>query len=706
MDAPLTAHKTSWAVRPRAESHVGASDSLVGSADSVVGTSKSYVGSAEFAVGVSDSFLDGAASAPRTGPWEQVQLSELLTSSVTSHASPRPAASLRRESQETASGAPWEPPPEHRVRTGNEHWGGAENAHKMPPRPLPSRRRSSEQDKPGDDAIGGGNGWVADVSGGWADDVSRAGADVGGWPAQRQVAERERASVSGALLLDDDAAGMPLLPRLKIGRRRDSWEEEEKKRSLAWRKLRGVGKRVMGALWWVLKLPGVSDEEGINVLGATLLITGSTISGGALALPAVTQDLGFIPSAVSMTGCWLFQVLEGLLLAEVIVGIMQRLNKDSASITSAASETLGPRTALLLSACYVFYMNATLVANISRGATIVAAMVDLPLDVASLALVLASGALLFVGGVRATDLANRVLTGLLLLSLILTILTGLSHMEVGRLTRGSWAAIPASLPVIMQVLNFLCMLPVVCSILRGEIRLIRVAVILGSGIPLLLYVAWDAVALGLLPAMPLAIPARQTDPVEVLMEARGAHMGVVLTLFAFTAVATTIIGCHLSLSDFFFEYMLPSHVSAAGATKGSPAPPGGSPEAWPGATPAPGRRAKVWACSVLTLLPSLLLAMTVPDMVYSVLDYTSLYLVTILFGVAPPLMCWSLRDARDEKTAAFAVEREFTPRRGLLVVAAAFSVLLLLLKGFEHYVVLLGTFIPGVQMAPKNVPIA
>lgn len=47
--------------------------------------------------------------------------------------------------------------------------------------------------------------------------------------------------------------------------------------------------------------------------------------------------------------------------AQVIVGIMQRLKKDSASITSAASETLGPRTAVLLSACYVFYMNATLV---------------------------------------------------------------------------------------------------------------------------------------------------------------------------------------------------------------------------------------------------------------------------------------------------------------------------------------------------------
>lgn len=70
------------------------------------------------------------------------------------------------------------------------------------------------------------------------------------------------------------------------------------------------------------------------------------------------------------------------------------------------------------------------VANIARGATIVSAIVELPLDMASLSLVLASGALLFVGGVRAADHANRVLTGLLLLSLGLTILTGLGHVRL------------------------------------------------------------------------------------------------------------------------------------------------------------------------------------------------------------------------------------------------------------------------------------
>jgi cyanate permease len=66
---------------------------------------------------------------------------------------------------------------------------------------------------------------------------------------------------------------------------------------------------------------------------------------------------------------------------------------------------------------------------------------------------------------------------------------------------------------------------------------------------------------------------------------------------------------------------------------------------------------------------------------------------------------------REDRTAAFAVEkpslqRDFTSRRSLLVVAASLSVLLLFLKAFEHYGLLLSTFIPGMQVAPKNVPIA
>jgi hypothetical protein len=263
---------------------VGSNNSLVGSDYSLVGSIHSAEGSRTSLVGSRYSFVGGAIptlmGASRTGPREQVQLSE-FPSDV--RASPRPLPSLRRDSggSETPDRMPTTASDEQWAHTPNEQWKASDQVRAV--RTVPTRRRSSSEQEKIDNVVirkvGDDDGWAAEFGG------PRLGL-----PVQRQVADQERASISdGACFPDDDGVVMPLLPRLKLGKRRDSWEEEEKKRGLVWRRLRSFGRRVMGALWWMVWLPGVSDEEGINVLGATLLITGSTISGGALALPAVTQ---------------------------------------------------------------------------------------------------------------------------------------------------------------------------------------------------------------------------------------------------------------------------------------------------------------------------------------------------------------------------------------------------------------------------------
>lgn len=259
---------------------VGSNNSLVGSDYSFVGSINSVEGSRASLVGSKNSFVGGAIAtlgASRSGPRAQVQLSE-FPSDV--RASPRPLASLRRDSggSETPDGMPTTASDEQWGHMSNEQWKATGAV-----RTVPTRRRSSSEQEKIDNVVirgpGDEDGWAAEFGG------PRLGL-----PVQRQVADQERASISdGACFPDDDGVVMPLLPRLKLGKRRDSWEEEEKKRGPVWRRFRSFGRRVMGALWWMVWLPGVSDEEGINVLGATLLITGSTISGGALALPAVTQ---------------------------------------------------------------------------------------------------------------------------------------------------------------------------------------------------------------------------------------------------------------------------------------------------------------------------------------------------------------------------------------------------------------------------------
>jgi hypothetical protein len=58
-----------------------------------------------------------------------------------------------------------------------------------------------------------------------------------------------------------------------------------------------------------------------SVTGAALLIAGSALGGGMLAVPQATAGAGAIPSIAALIGMWAFLLIEGLLLVEVNVAV-------------------------------------------------------------------------------------------------------------------------------------------------------------------------------------------------------------------------------------------------------------------------------------------------------------------------------------------------------------------------------------------------
>src|SRR5579872_4575576 len=74
-----------------------------------------------------------------------------------------------------------------------------------------------------------------------------------------------------------------------------------------------------------------------HVVGGTLLIAGTTIGVGMLALPVATGAAGFVPSVITYIVCWLFMLCTGLLLVEVCLW----MPKDT-SFISMADKIFGP----------------------------------------------------------------------------------------------------------------------------------------------------------------------------------------------------------------------------------------------------------------------------------------------------------------------------------------------------------------------------
>lgn len=57
--------------------------------------------------------------------------------------------------------------------------------------------------------------------------------------------------------------------------------------------------------------------------------------------PQVTESSGFVPSAVAITGVWLYMVATGLLVAEVNLRTMCELGRGGVSLASMAQRSLG-----------------------------------------------------------------------------------------------------------------------------------------------------------------------------------------------------------------------------------------------------------------------------------------------------------------------------------------------------------------------------
>nr|NGX51671.1 Tyrosine-specific transport protein [Chlamydiota bacterium] len=70
------------------------------------------------------------------------------------------------------------------------------------------------------------------------------------------------------------------------------------------------------------------DKQG-SVLGGSLLVAGSCIGAGMLALPIVTGMVGFFPSFIMFIVAWLFMTTTALLIVEVLGWFKEPVNMIS-----------------------------------------------------------------------------------------------------------------------------------------------------------------------------------------------------------------------------------------------------------------------------------------------------------------------------------------------------------------------------------------
>lgn len=398
-----------------------------------------------------------------------------------------------------------------------------------------------------------------------------------------------------------------------------------------------------------------SEVKKGSVFGGTLLIAGCCIGAGMLGLPVLSAPAGFIPTVVMFFVSWLFMMCTGLLLLEVNLWF-----ENDVSIISMASRTLGKIGKCISWSVFLFLFYSIMVAYTSGGGQIVVDFFD---EMTNIALPGWFGNLFFIGlfgvfvylGTGAVDRFNRVLMLGLILSYILLVMNGLKLVDTNLLKHSDWGSIVYVLPAMIISFGFHNMVPTLTTYFNSDAKRLRLTIILGSAIPLVVYLVWEYLILGLVPLHGENGFLQALDngdlATHVLKSAIGGSWIVdIAHAFAFFAIVTSFLGVALSFVDF-----LADGLSIRKDRKGS------------------------FLLCLLVLGPPFVFTLIYPKIFLIALQYAGGFGAVLLFGIMPAAMVWS---GRYRKNLAKTV---IVPGgRPLLIAVIAFAALVMALQLFEE----------------------
>ena len=307
-----------------------------------------------------------------------------------------------------------------------------------------------------------------------------------------------------------------------------------------------------------------------RTLGSILIVAGTTIGAGMLAMPLASAGVGFgVPFGLLIT-LWALMCYTALLLLEVY----QHVPADM-GLGSLAARYLGRYGQWATGFCMLFLLYALTAAYISGAGELLASSLNQWLD---WRLPPAAGVLIFTGiggtvvciGTSLVDLFNRFLFSAKIIFLAIMLALLLPHIhQVNLLTLPLQQGLALSaIPVIFTSFGFHGSIPSIVSYLGGDIRKLRRVFVIGSFIPLVAYIFWQLATLGSIDSPVFTALLAKNAGLNGLLEAirevvASPHVELAVHLFADLALATSFLGVALGLFDYLAD-LFQRHNSAGG----------------------------------------------------------------------------------------------------------------------------------------------
>lgn len=290
-----------------------------------------------------------------------------------------------------------------------------------------------------------------------------------------------------------------------------------------------------------------------------MLLAGTSIGAGLLALPFTAGLGGFFPGLAAFLFCFLFMMYSMFLLLEASL----YCKEPSANIISMSRLHLGIIAESTAWVCTLILFYSICTAYLSGGGGLIKSALSQSMDVnlplyACIFIYLICIGSFSAAGINWADRINRILMIGLITSYLAMIFVVSPHAHLANLSPGKPMSLLVALPVISAAFAGHPVLPSLRAYLNDDLPSLKKIIIIGSCIPLSMYLVWQFMILSIVPqegAHGLIAIAKSNNSLEMLSNTLStdmniAHVSSLNNSFSFFAIVTSYLGITLALYDF------------------------------------------------------------------------------------------------------------------------------------------------------------
>jgi tyrosine-specific transport protein len=289
-----------------------------------------------------------------------------------------------------------------------------------------------------------------------------------------------------------------------------------------------------------------------------------------------------------------------------------------ANLITMTHSLLGPIGRAVCWVVYLFLFFTAMIAHVSGGGSTLidivhsAFGVHLPPSAAMVLYVVIFSPVVYLG-TRSVDRFNLMMMVGVLITYLSFIVLSVGKVDVHLLSYTDWSKAWPALPVLFTAFTYQLIIPTLMTYMERDVRKVRLSIILGSSIPLVVYLIWELIILGIIPAEGLMLAKMQGQTAVMPLKELLGNPWVfkIGSCFAFLVLTTSYIALALAFLDFVADGLKVKKVGFK----------------------------KVALCLGI-FVPPTLIALIYPGIFIKALEYAGGISCALLFGLLPPLMVW------------------------------------------------------------------